>query len=311
MTKSKNKALLSKAKTIDSSTPQVPHLEHDITKTASPSWLKISTHRFRKTGATTSTSAFSVTPTLYLLSLLLTSLLLTNTGCGPQRIDPGIINTNQNTDSSSRLDVPDNQVNTPKDIALCNRLQDPLITAQLMVFYDQNNIYHPDLLRVYIPQIHPDFANSSYQILFRKWKASVSGETYQDNTPLKFWAEKKLNRMPSTPQMDGLQWNLLSFNLEKTLNTTFTLSDAFSQFSFVIDLKDPTASFDVLKISLYKDGALVKDKEWNVLLPAFYAHPATYASNQNSVLAHLHPFYGQESSSFSTDFATQLNGYCF
>lgn len=242
-----------------------------------------------------------------LFLLLLSSLFFL--GCSPQNADPGFLRSSGSTDNSSRLDIPDTQAAAPKDVALCNRLEDPLITAQLMVFYDQYNNYRPDFLRVYIPKIHPDFEKANYQIVFRKWKADVTGETFQDTTPLKLWAERKTDRLLASTVMNSLQWEQFSTEIGKAFGTTFTLKDAFTKFSFVVDLKDLTGSFDVLKLSVYKDEEWMKD--WNILIPAFYAHPTTYATNQNGVLAQLHPFYGKEGSGSGTELAQQLNSYCF
>jgi len=243
----------------------------------------------------------------FLFSLLLNILIFI--GCGPQNEEAGFIKSNGTNDNSSRLLVPDTQANAPKDIAICNQLEDPLITIQLKVFYDQYNNYRPDLLRLYIPKIHSEFEKSNYHIVFRKWKADVKGSTYQDDTPLNFWAERKSDQALGSPLMDALQWKVFSTNLEQFVGKSYIMNDAFSKFNFVIDLKDPSGSFDVLKLSLYKDEEWVTD--WNILLPAFYAHPTTYATEQNSVLAQLHPFYGQDNSTSGTEFANQLNSFCF
>lgn len=231
-----------------------------------------------------------------------------NQGCNPSPAQ-NILIEGSSPDLASRLEIPKEEGATPKDIALCNAKDSPLIKIRLMVYYDQYGYYHPDLLRIYIPEIHPDFEKSMYQIQLRKWKASQNGETYQDNTPLKIWAENLKTKVPMTTAMTGLHWSSLSGELQKVLGTIPQMGETFSNYNFVVDLKDPTASFDVLKFSLYKDGTWMED--WNVLMPALYAHPATYAEKQNSVLAKLHPFYGQEASSFGNDFITQLNGFCF
>ncbi len=239
------------------------------------------------------------------LSLLIMAILIQS--CNPAPA-PNIL-VDPSTDLSSRLPIDTNEDNKPKDIALCNWQDSDLIKIRLMVYYDQYGYYHPDLLRIYIPEIHPDFQNSVYQIQLRKWKASPSGETYQDDTPMKVWVEKLNTKTPMTTAMNGLQWASISGELQKTLGTIPEMADTFSKYSFVVDLKDPTASYDVLKFSVYKDGVWMKD--WNILMPAFYANPATYAEKQNGVLAKMHPFYGQESSSFAKDFVIQFNGYCF
>lgn len=214
------------------------------------------------------------------------------------------------SDNSSRLPVATNTPNPPKDIAYCNKKETGDLTAQLSVYYDRTKTYHPEFVRVWIPQMNDTYANSNYQFVFRKWKASLQGETYQENTPLKVRVERLSDKEPVSTYMDYLHWNTAAAEIKKYTNSSYEMKEALKLYSFVIDLKDPTASFDVLKISIYKDGSFVKD--WNILIPAFYAHPLAYASSQNPVLAALHPFAGSESSTFGGEhFASVLNGYCF
>lgn len=245
------------------------------------------------------------TPSLNFLYIITFALFVLQGCSSPSNI------TEDSTDNSSRLEIPDTQDKAPKDIALCNKFSVPEVTFKLMVFYDQNGYYHPEFIRLYIPQIHSEFEKSNYQLVFRKWKASLNGETQQDDTPLKIWTEKLNGKVTMTTSMDALHWETLSAELQKTLGYIPKMNDIFKAYNFVLDLKDYTGAYDVLKISLYKDGKLVQDFQWNMLLPAFYAHPAYYAENQNGVLAKLHPFYGLESSSFGNDFAVELNSNCF
>lgn len=242
-------------------------------------------------------------------SLLFIFLAILQLSCGRQ-VTSG--NSENSFDSSSRLPVNiiEQEAETPKDIATCNKKESSYFTAHLGLFYDQTNVYHPEYIRLYLPKIHADFAKSNFQIVLRKWKASEQGETFQDNTPLQFRAERLGDHSPVTGYMNALHWETLSSELQKTISTNYTLSEAFSKFSFVVDLKDLSGTFDVLKFSLYQDGNWVED--WNMLIPAFYAHPKAYAENQNGVLAKFHPFYGFEDSSFdAAHFAGVLNGYCF
>lgn len=228
------------------------------------------------------------------------------TACGKQ-VPTNVVGQSEN---ASRLPVVTNTPNPPKDIAFCNKKTSNDLTAQLSVYYDRTKTYHPEFVRVWIPEMDESYSDSAYQFVFRKWKASLQGETYQEATPLKVRVERINDKEPVSTYMDTLHWNTAAAEIKKYTNSNLEMKDALKLYSFVIDLKDPTASFDVLKMSLYKDGNHIKD--WNILIPAFYAHPLTYANSQNPVLATLHPFAGAESSSFGGEhFASVLNGYCF
>lgn len=227
-------------------------------------------------------------------------------GCNPK-----VPSTLEGTsDNSSRLPVATESDNNPKDVAYCNKKESSKFTAQLKIFYDQTGTYHPEFLRLYIPTITSSFSDKGYQLVLRKWKASLQGETYQEDTPLRVRVERIGDHKPMTNYMDAIHWNSISTELDRITGSTIKMSDAFTSYSFVVDLKDLSGTYDVLKISLYKDGSWKEDM--NILIPAFYAHPKTYAAVQNGVLANLHPFYGSESSSFSGEhFASVLNSYCF
>ncbi len=240
-------------------------------------------------------------------SFLILTLALINLSCG-RKVSSG--NSESSFDSSSRLPVTTTQQTAPKDVALCNKKDSTYLTAQVMVYYDQTTTYHPEFVRLYIPKIHADFAKSNFQLVLRKWKASEQGETFQEDAPLKVRVERIGEHSPVTGYMNAIHWDTMASEIQKNISTNYTMSEAFSKFSFVVDLKDPTATFDVLKISLYQDGKWIED--WNILIPAFYAHPKAYAENQNAVLAQLHPFYGSENTTFDgAHFAGVLNGYCF
>ena len=233
---------------------------------------------------------------------------LLHLGCG--RTLPS--NVAGQSDDASRLPIATATPNPTlsKDVAYCNKKETSDLTVHLMVYYDRSNTYHPEFVRVMIPQINSDYANTNYQFVFRKWKASLQGETFQENSPLQVRVERTSDREPVSTFMDKLHWKTIEDALEKKLGSNIEINEALKKFNFVVDLKDPSASFDVLKISLYKDGTHAKD--WNILIPAFYAHPLTYANSQNPVLVSLHPFAGQEGSSFEgSHFASVLNGYCF
>lgn len=242
-----------------------------------------------------------------MIALTMTALLLILGACGRP-----VSSVAGQSDDSSRLPVPTSTPNpTPsKDVAYCNKNETGDLTAHLMVFYDQTKTYHPEFIRLMIPQMNANYEKSTYQFVLRKWKASLQGETYQENTPLQVRVERTSDRLPVSTYMDKIHWDTIEKELEKNVGGSFTMSEALKKYSFVVDLKDPNGTYDVLKLSLYQNGSWVKD--WNILIPAFYAHPQAYASNQNPVLVSLHPFAGSENSSFTADhFAGVLNGYCF
>lgn len=243
---------------------------------------------------------FSLLP---LLMSLATPLL---GGCGKQYSAAQ----GSSLDSSSRLPTVPSSGDGSQEVALCNQLEDSFLTARLMIYYDPNNTYRPDYVHLYLPKIQIDFKKSNYRLILRKWKMSTSGNSNQDDTPLKLRLERLSDHISIGNDMDSIQWSTIANKLKSNLSTDYSFSDAFSEFGFLVNLRDPSGAYDVLKISLYKDGDWVQD--WNILLPPFYANPTTYAENQNGTLAQLHPLYGQETSSYdSSSFANLFNGFCF
>jgi hypothetical protein len=209
------------------------------------------------------------------------------------------------TDSSSRLFVNNNNSNTnsteASPIAYCNKLENTYFTAQLQVFYDQTNKYHPEFIRLHFPKIHSDFEKADVHLVLRKWKASYDGTTFQDDTPLKLRAERMSDLAPVTNYRSALQWDVLKMDLQNFTSSSDTMNDVFSEFSFVVDLKDFDGSYDVLKFSLYKkNGDWIED--WNMLMPAFYADPTKYEKDQNPVLVDFHPLANATSTTFAEDY---------
>jgi hypothetical protein len=209
-------------------------------------------------------------------------------------------------DFSSRVPLPDGSENLPSDLAICNGLSSESVTAQMMVYFDNNKNYNPNYLRFHISQINPDFENSKTQIVFRKWKANIQGETFQDNTPLRFRVERKSNRTALTGFRNTLQWDVLKSDLQGSFASTATMADIFKEITFLIELNDQEGSYDVLKTSIYQDGQWIED--YNSLIPAFYANPIKYAEDHPRVLEQLHLLHQETSLGFASDF---FKAMCF
>ena len=231
-------------------------------------------------------------------------LALLNFSCGNKISNP---TTEQSIDNSSRLQVTTTTSTNSKDVALCNKKINSNFTTQVMAYFDINKVYHPEIVRIYFPQMYSDFEKSNYQIVFHKWKSTFNGETFQDPNPLKIRITRIADHAELTTfSMNALQWNTVKSELEKNSNTTYTMQDAFLKLGFDIDLKDLNADFDVLKLSLYKDGKWVEDT--NMLIPAFYTDPNTYAIDHNQVLVNLHPLFGSTNTTLGKDI---FASFCF
>lgn len=253
---------------------------------------------------------------LLTISLIIVIGFLTN-GCNNNMLTAGFSARGDQLDSgstenSSRLPLP---TATPtslpsliKDVAICNGKEMKYLKAQLMVYYDNFSNPRPESLRIWIPRIASDFDTSNFQVRFYRWKANEKNEVYFDPTPLTVRIEEKvgLSQVSST-NLAAINWGILKNEFTSRSKTISSLSDTFNKYSFVINLKDTSGDYEVLKIAVY-DANNNKVEEADVLIPAFYAHPITYEQTKPPVLTQLHPLKDLRSTSWSGEhFAGLLN----
>ncbi len=258
----------------------------------------------------------------YILYITLLGLVpFVMSGCGPTKTPLSGVPDN-GIDQSSRVSPTKNNSTESKPAAFCNEATNSWMTADLMVFQDASGYFRNEFVKLKFKSLSSSFPVSSGSIFLRffRWKASTSGETYLDSTPLKFRVASISGGMSLTGYIDALRWSDLKEYAKDKGIALNNINDFMNYFYLVIDLKDPLGDYDALKVAAYQvvgSGAqIIANSEINGLIPAFYANPTDYATDQDgqprpAVLQDLHPFNNADSSWTNTHFLTELQGYCF
>ena len=217
------------------------------------------------------------------LALILTVLSLL-TACGTSK-------SNSPTDqSSNRLDV-----NSEKALALCNKGSDSNFSFQTSIVSDESGQISKEWIKFKFNFLNAEITKPGNVIKFFKWRVS-NNQSILSETALEVSAYD-----PTTGQTSSAPANSLAAN---QLNN--------SQ-GFYINLADPNALFQVLKVVAYNtDGKVIGNL--NSLIPAFYANPADYKFNTDGsaraqILQDMHLLKGSATADASA--VQSFNQYCF
>jgi hypothetical protein len=256
-----------------------------------------------------------------ILVLLITAIFISS--CSENMVTRKNSNSDDNEVTfTSRIPIPESP-NKPGDVAICNSSEMNFLTAKSMVYYDTAMQPRYNAVRIFIPTISTAFEDTRYHINFYKWKANTQGEIHFDSSKLQIRLEKKSNKQNASGYIDSLNWGKIKTELSKDSIDVSNMATIFSSYNLVVLLdntqesqtatpyaQDPSVDYDVIKIAVYKDSTLQEEKDF--LIPAFYAHPATFADGKPKVLIKLHPLYDLMTTSWpGSHFAELLNGHCF
>lgn len=243
------------------------------------------------------------TQTTLKAALLLTVLAML-TACGAQRAD------DNSTDLSSRA-VISGSTSTNSTVLYCNQKSQDGITAKLMVYTDAANQIRNDYMKLKITQIPSSFTSGDYIQLFR-WQANTANQVYIDQTPVQARFETLDGRV-LTNFSSVIYWGQVS-----SIASAAGISDVntfFQNVRLVVDIRDPQANFDALKIAMYNSNN-TNTVNMDMLLPAFSASPNDYAieggvARSNSLQA-LHPFASSKGQSWTAaQYVSMATGFCF
>lgn len=244
------------------------------------------------------------TQTTLKTALLLTVLAML-TACGAQ-------NTDVSSDFASRTPVTSTTVQPVGTTVLyCNQRSKDGLTAKLMVYTDASNQVRNDYMKLKFTQMPASFGSGDYIQLFR-WQANSSNTVYVDPTPVQARFETLDGRL-ITNFSSSLYWSQVS-----AIAAAWGISDVntfFQNVRLVVDIRDPQANFDALKIAMYNTSN-TNTINMDMLLPAFAASPSVYANDggavRSSYLQKLHPFAAYINQSYTPDqFLSMGSSFCF
>jgi hypothetical protein len=236
-------------------------------------------------------------------ALLLTDLAML-TACGAQKVD------GSGSDLSSRTPVMTTTSSAP--VLYCNEKSQDGITAKVMVYTDSANQIRNDYMKVKFTQMPAGFSTGDY-IQFFRWQANSSNQIYMDPTPVQARFES-LNGTVLTNFSSVIHWDQVS-----SLAASSGMSDVstfLQNVRLVVNIRDPQANFDVLKVAMYSKTDNANIVNMDILMPTFSASPADYATDSGSTrsasLQALHPFAGMINQAWtSAEYQAMGNSYCF
>lgn len=239
-----------------------------------------------------------------LKTALLLTVLAMFTACGSQKSD-------DTYDLSSRAPVTTTTTTTSKAVLYCNQKSQNGISAKLKVYTDASNQIRNDYMTLKFTQMLPSFGTGDYIQLFR-WQANSSNQVYVDPTPVQARFETLDGRL-ITNFSPVLYWSQVS-----AIAASWGITDVnafFQNVRLVVDIRDPQANFDVLKIAMY-NSSNTNTVNMDMLMPAFSASPNDYAIDGSvgraSNLQALHPFASYKGQSWTSEqFASMGAGFCF
>jgi len=243
------------------------------------------------------------TQTTLKATLLLTVLAML-TACGAQK-------STESSDLSSRAFVTSTTSSSAKPLLLCNQKSQDGLTASLKVYTNSANQIRNDYMTLKFSQMPSSFGAGDYIQLFR-WQANSSNQIYLDPIPVKARFET-LDGRAITDFSSVLYWGQVSA-LAKELGLT-DVNAFFAKVRLVVDVRDPQANFDVLKIAMYNTNN-TNTVNMDMLMPAFSANPNDYASDggegRASSLQALHPFAAHKGQNWTSEqYASMGTSFCF
>lgn len=240
-----------------------------------------------------------------LRAVLLLSLLVMLTACGTQKAE----DVSSFASRTPVTTIPSNTANST--LLYCNQKSQNGLTAKVMLYTDSSSQVRNDYMKVKFIQMPASFSTGDY-IQFFRWQANTSNQVYLDPAPLQARFES-LNGTALTEFSSVIYWGQVS-----SLATSAGLSDVNSfmqNVRIVVDVRDPQANFDVLKVAMYNSNN-TNTVNMDMLMPAFSASPTDYAiengATRSSYLQHLHPFASMINQNWTAaQFQSMASSYCF
>lgn len=243
---------------------------------------------------------------LPLKATLLLLVLAMLSACSPK------VRVEGSSDQSSR-----SSVTTPSSsgdgstLLYCNQKSQDGLTAKVMVYVDAENKIRPDYMKVKLTEVPAGFESGDF-IQFFRWQANTANQVYVDKIPVQARFETLDGRI-LTDFSPVIYWAQVSDIAGKSGITD--VNTFFQNVRLVVDIRDPQADFDVLKVAMYNSKS-ENTLNMDVLMPAFPASPSDYAwekgAPRSAYLQALHPFASMNDQGWTaSEFKSMATSFCF
>lgn len=195
--------------------------------------------------------------------------------------------------SSNRVDI-----NSQKPLATCNKAKDANFSINTSAVTDQTGQINNDWIKIKFNFLSADMTKAGNVLKFFKWKVTGT-QAILEPTPLQVAA-----------------FDFSSGQTMGNLTASLPADQINGQSGFYIQLNDPNAMFQVLKIVAYNSTGTVIGN-LNSLIPAFNASPEDYKFNSDGtaradILQQMHLLYGTSVAGQSAvQIKQSFDQYCF
>ena len=251
------------------------------------------------------------------LTILISALaLLSLSGCGARKMSNLGVQEN-----SSRLSTED-ALTDEKPVAVCNLIEESFMSASSMVYIDDQNDARNEAMRLKISSLSDSFEDDeNYFIQLYRWKADSGQAAVLDPEALEMGFELTQGRYRLSGTTTTLNWMTLQEVAAAAGMQGQGLSYILSRINLIINLKDPTAQYDAIKIVAYRQKTATTIEKLGTtdsLIPAFYADPKDYAKDEkgqdrSGSLLYLHPFVDllQDDQMSADQISKRADGLCW
>jgi len=199
-----------------------------------------------------------------------------------------------------------------KPLAYCNKGTSSLMSANLGIFTRGDQIAS-DKIYVKITNVPAAFSQSQNYIQFFGWQTNSSGYSSGADHALYFDIIDMTTNTYLAQNKKSLYWTDLQALAQRVQTTN--PADFFKKVRILVNLEDPDAELDVLRMD-YFDMNNAKVDRLDALLPIFSADPTQYAVDSNGMarpsnLQALHPFKSMIGQGWSANkFKSEAQKFC-
>lgn len=206
---------------------------------------------------------------------------------------------------------------TALSYAVCSKDMSGLSDFQVRLeqYVDNYGQAQGNLVRLQVYKAPSAWSSANWDLQVYRWTASPDGSTSIDSSPLAYQFDRKVSG--GFQNMANINYTI--FNWDEIVQmgayagiSTSSPQSYFNTATLVVDIRDSSASYQVLQVVLRNNGTVVKKVD--VLIPQFLADPALYnADNKHpAILQALHPLKDQVNQGWSqANYAEFAKSFCF
>lgn len=189
------------------------------------------------------------------------------------------------------------------------------LKVRLMQFVDAYGQSRSDYVRLQFKLAPSAWQSNNFDMLIYRWTASPDNSSSLDSTPLPYQFEKKVPagfQLLDATAYQIINWSEIQSYALATNMSASSPQDFFNSVSLLVNLKDSTNSYQVLRVVFRLNGTVMQSAD--VLIPTFAADPARYNADSRHpiTLQVLHPLKDKLNQGWTqANFYEFARAFCF